>query len=194
VTDDLDKPVVCRFRYTTREYRKAMALRTRATTAKSYFYMAIPLVILAFVLYPQAAVDYRAALAGKTPSQAWQAAFSDMMPLAFVVGMVGLLFTPVAGFFYALFFRGQINHNRIVEWTIATTALRYSSEVAQSDFTWAVVERVRENKNGILLQVGRRQFIWMSNQGFQSDAERSRARQMIRSAVRDFKSYGSEVG
>ena len=187
--EDLNKPVICRFRYTTGEYRKAMSLRTRATTAKSYFYAAIPLLILAVLLYPQAAADYRSAIEVKTSSQAWQTAFSDMMPLVFVILIIGLLFSPLGGFFYAFFFRGQINHNRMVEWTIATVGLHYSSDVAKSDFLWTVVQRVRENANGFLLQVGKRQFIWMSHKGFESDAERARAREMIRAATRDFKSY-----
>ena len=191
MADDLNRPVICRFRYTTSEYRKAMSLRARATPAKSYLYTAIPLAVLAFLLYPQAAADYRTVLETKGPSQAWLAAFSDMMPLVFIIFIVGLLFSPVGGFFYALFFRGQINHNRMVEWTVATTGLHYSSDVARSEFSWPVVQRARLNKNGFLLQVGRRQFIWMSRQGFESIAELERGSEIIRGAVRDFRSYGA---
>jgi len=179
----------CRFVFTDKEFRRAIALRTRTTPSRQYWIMFGCIALLLMVIVPQIYTDYHTTISRKPLENPWVNIFFDYLPLIIIFGFIGSLFSPFGGYFYQLFFRGQLSRNKELVYHIAENGINFKTAFSEGNLNWSAISRARENKEGFLLLTGRA-IQWFPKTGFPSESEVEVCRRILRNHVRDFRQVG----
>jgi hypothetical protein len=178
--------IVCRYVFSTEEFKRGLRLFRRTTFSRRDWYptilvlivCAIVMVISNFIGSPH---DTKPA-AGPAPTNFWWALVINFLPVVLFVLLLIFLF----GRQRKNSFQHSTLYNRDLTYRIAPGEVVFVSPEIESKLQWSSYEAAGENEFGfVLVPTGKRAFSWLPKDGFESNDDVERCRELLREHVAD---------
>ena len=176
-----ESALTCQYTYTISEYKRALTQQRTATLYRGWW----PCFILILIFLAQGMWGTVRSFAEANLNLA--DVISDWIPML-VFGPVVLVLIIPAGPVYWLASRRHLFLNEQMLYTFTLDEIRFDSPSVHSRIGWEKIRKVRETQKGFIALLGNhRSYIWWPVDGFDSDVQIEKFRQLLRIKVPDYR-------